>query len=288
MAATKHGVEPPRDSLNAARGLVLAAAFASALAPAACAAPHLLDERSTSPYAELLAARDALPQTEVALDASAPGRAPTRVVADEVLGAARDGRPVLVLLNGVFSGAQSFRFLVGPLGATHDLLVMDLPGTGRSEARDPSELEPSAYTPQWLGDRVYRALRDWQSRQPSPRRIVLVGHSVAGTAVLRMLGDPGLRELHAATRARVVGAVLLAPADVAADRFSPTLEGLARVTSFEIGFGDFFGFLRPRVDRAIARSVLRPDADALAGEADRFATTLVDGPRRDRQQQQRQ
>jgi pimeloyl-ACP methyl ester carboxylesterase len=242
--------------------------------------PRLVDERATAPYRALLAARDALPRTPVTLPTGHDASAPSIVSGDLVRGPRGDGAPLFVLLNGVFSDRRTWRFLVGPLAARGDVLALDLPGTGASDPREPDDLEPDAYTPRWLADRTLEALEAHLAREPRARPIVLVGHSVAGTAVLRALGDPALRERYGATLARVAAAALIAPADVAAPSWHPTLVELARLSAFEVRFADALGLLRPRVDRAIAAGVLHPDERALVGEPERVVEVLGDRARR--------
>jgi pimeloyl-ACP methyl ester carboxylesterase len=255
--------------------------LAIALAASSCAhGPRLVDERATPPWRGLLASRDALPRRPITLDAPSPDGPGWTVAAEEIATGAGAGGPVIVLLNGVFSDARTWRFVVAPLAARADLLLVDLPGTGRSDPREPEGLAEATYTPRWLADRTLAALASWQARQPAPRRLVLVGHSVAGTAILRALGDPGLRARHAATLATVAGAALIAPADVAAPSWSPTLVELAKLGAFEIGFASVFGFLRPKVEGAIAAGVAHPDERALGAEADRVLEVLSDRPRR--------
>jgi len=266
-----------------------AAAFAglAAVAVSSVSCGHgavLVDERTTMPYRALLEAAGTLSAEPIALDASRPGEAPMPVAATLVHanagGEATDARPVFVLLNGVFSDARTWRFVVAPLAAHADVLLVDLPGTGNSSPRAPEALEADAYAPRWLADRVYRALAKFGEMRPNNGKFVLVGHSIAGTAVLRMLGDPKLRAEYAATRARIVGAALIAPGDVELRAPLPTLDELAHLSAFEVGFARTFGMLSARVEEATAASVLRPEARALRGEAERIVEALSDPDRR--------
>jgi pimeloyl-ACP methyl ester carboxylesterase len=263
----------------ASRWVVSLAAMAWSFA-SCTSSVQLVDERTAAPYAMLLDAENRLDQRPVSLEARRADEPSFPVAAVHVRSdAAREG-PVFVLVNGVFSDARTWRFVVAPLASHADVLLVDLPGTGRSNPRSPEGLEPDAYGPRWLGDRLYRALADWQSRQERPRDLVLVGHSIAGTTLLRMLGDPELRRAHSGTRANIVGAALLAPADVGASEWDPTLVELANLSGFEVGFADAVGLLEARVSEAIARSVERPEQSALRGEVDRFLEALRDPSRR--------
>jgi pimeloyl-ACP methyl ester carboxylesterase len=244
----------------------------------------LVDERVTMPYRALLEASDTLSLEPVELDASRPGEPPMPIGAALVraTGAwpSAGPRPVFVLLNGVFSDARTWRFVVAPLAAHADVLLIDLPGTGRSSPRLPDELEVDAYSPRWLADRTYRALADCRKKEPNLGDFVVVGHSVAGTAVLRMLGDPGLRSEHAFTHTRIAGAALIAPGDVELREPVPTLDELAHLSAFEIGFARAFGMLEARVEEATVASVARPEERALRGESARIVEALSDPVRR--------
>jgi pimeloyl-ACP methyl ester carboxylesterase len=277
--------KPERGLLRATRAAAVAGLAAVALSAVSCGHGALLvDERTTMPYRALLEAADTLSAEPVALDASRPGEAPMPVAATLVHaiagGETTDARPVFVLLNGVFSDARTWRFVVAPLAAHADVLLVDLPGTGNSSPRAPEGLDADAYAPRWLADRVYRALAKFVEIRPKSQDLILVGHSIAGTAVLRMLGDPTLRAEHAATRARIVGAALIAPGDVELRALLPTLDELAHLSAFEVGFARTFGMLEGRVEEATAASVLRPEARALRGEAERIVEALSDPDRR--------
>jgi pimeloyl-ACP methyl ester carboxylesterase len=184
-----------------------------------------------------------------------------------------------VLLNGVFSDGSTWRFVTGPLAAHHDLLVIDLPGTGESACVDPDARPDDAFTPRWIGHRVWAAVTRFQSAQPAPRQMVLVGHSLAGAVILRMFGDPLLRAESVSERASSVGAVLIGSADIGTKDWSPVLIGLAKLTEPEITIGGAIGVLDSEVRGGIIRSVEHPERAALEGEATRMVAVLEDRDR---------
>jgi pimeloyl-ACP methyl ester carboxylesterase len=242
-------------------------------------AAQLVDERSTAPYKALRLADEQLLERSLRLDASEPG-GPTLVVHAREIGLEHEEGPVLVLLNGIFSDGRTWRFVTAQLAAKRRVLVLDLPGTGQSSAPDPESLGPEAYTPRWIARATLRALGSWQAQAPERREIVLVGHSIAGTVAMHLLGSPALAELHDRLDARVAGAVLIAPADILTATWSPTLVELAKLSELEVGFGSAFGILESRVEQAIAGSVEQPDQRALGGEATRILENLQDRSRR--------
>jgi len=254
--------------------------LAVALAAVECApATQLLDERTTSPYMALRAADDGLLERSHRLDASEPGGPKLHVHAREI-GLEHEEGPVIVLLNGIFSDGRTWRFVTAQLAAKRRVLVLDLPGTGQSSAPDPESLGAEAYTPRWIARATLRALASWQAEAPERRELVLVGHSIAGTVTMHLLGSPELGALHDELDARVVGAVLIAPADILTASWSPTLVELAKLSELEVGFGSAFGVLESRVEQAIVGSVEEPERRALGGEATRILESLQDRNRR--------
>ena len=85
-------------------------------------------------------------------------------------------RPVLVLVHGVGEGASSdWRYVWTDLIREFRVLAIDLPGYGDSAAAPSDQLTPSAYA---------RALDQLISRS-TDAPVVLAGHSMGGTVVLR-------------------------------------------------------------------------------------------------------
>lgn len=243
-----------------------------------CASTRLVDEWRTPPFSDLVRIDASLPSRSYPISAHAPTGEIVRVGVREI--ASDDplakARPVLVLLNGVFSDGSTWRFVTGPLSRRYDLLVVDTPGTGASIVPDPDGLSEQAFTPTWLGGVVWSVLRQWQDRSREPRPIVLVGHSVAGAVILRMLGDPGLRRTFEREREWSRAAVLIAAADVGTDAWSPVLVDLAKVSDEEVALGDSLGFLTSEVEAGIFKSVEHPEVAALRREAERMVAALRD------------
>jgi hypothetical protein len=63
-----------------------------------------------------------------------------------------------VMVHGVNSNHETWRFVVGALGAGQSTLLVDLPGCGESDCPEPSTLGPAGYSPSALGERVLQAL----------------------------------------------------------------------------------------------------------------------------------
>jgi len=242
-----------------------------------CAArAQLIDERTSEPYAALVIADEGLQERTLQLSVPSPegGAWPVRIREVESPAPLASERPVLVLLNGVFSDGGTWRFVTAPLADRFDLLVIDLPGTGGSAGSAPDELPPSAFTLPWLGERVWGALAIWQARQPAPRPLILVGHSLAGAVVLRMLGDPQLRAGSAELRALTVGAVLIGAADVGTAGWSPVMVELTKLSDVEVEIGGALGILESEVRGGVARSVEQPEHRAFEMEAARMLHAL--------------
>lgn len=286
MRRSVHRVRPwVRLSGAAARALRGAALVAWCGLGLGCAAGlQPLDERVVPPYAKLLQSDNELPSTLYRLPGAAPpGDGPERwIYAREIASrsAEASARPVLVLLNGVFSDGGTWRFTTAPLAEHFDLLVIDLPGTGRSCPDDPDGLPESAFTLAWIGEHVWSALASWQRIQASPRPMVLVGHSLAGAVILRMLGNPRLRGDSARERALTRGAVLIGSADVGTRAWSPVLVGLAKLTDVEVSIGGALGVLAAQVEEGVIKSVQHPERTALNGEVQRMIEALEDRDRR--------
>jgi pimeloyl-ACP methyl ester carboxylesterase len=253
---------------------VIRAVAAGALLLAAACTPtvRLADERTTPPYPALLA-RGAAARAEVrAFVVRAPGSPPVTVVLERRTTGGGAGRPTLVLQPGILADATTWRFLAGAVVADHDVLLVDPPGCGRSDVPPPASSR-DAYAPAWLAEHTLLALEAWEREGGARRDLVLVGHSLGGEVVLRALADPGLRARHGDLLARVRGAVLLAPADLAVASFGPEIADVAELTDLEAGIGCTHGLAARKVAEAIRANAASP-SDALAQEAERLAAYL--------------
>ena len=108
----------------------------------------------------------------------------------------------------------TWEYVAAELADDYEIWLVDLPGCGDSDAPKPSAIEPDGYSPTAMGERVWQALRQCLAdrRGAPPRPITLVGHSLGGTVVIRMMSAPELRVRYAARAAArgprgVVGAV---------------------------------------------------------------------------------
>lgn len=237
-----------------------------------CVAPRLVDERRQAPYAGLLATYEALPRSTERYEVVAPdGERVVGVALEHVRaehrGAGGDGVPTLVLQPGILASGGTWRFLAGALAGTHELLLVDPPGTGASDAPDARTLGPTAYSPGWLAGCTLGAIEAFERAHGPRASYVLVGHSLGGAVVLRALGDPGLRTRHAALLARVRGALLFNPADILLASRSERLLDMAQISDLEVGIGERLGVLMKEVRTGVRENVLHPERDALRAEA---------------------
>jgi pimeloyl-ACP methyl ester carboxylesterase len=264
------------EALGRARagGTPLLALLLVLLAAGCARAPRLLDERHAEPYAALRRAHDALPHAHESHLVQAPGSPPVAVALDLVRTPRGASRPVLVLQSGFLSDGTTWRFLVGALAGEVDTVVVDPPGCGRSDAPDPRRAGAEAYSPAWLAEHTLLALEASERRHGAERTYVAVGHSLGATAVLRMLADPGLRARHGPLLARVKGAVLFDPADIALERMPETSREVLELTDLEAGLGSALGVLRTEVAQGTWEAATDPRRDALAGEAARMCRML--------------
>jgi len=127
---------------------------------------------------------------------------------------------------------------------------------------------------------VFSALASWQLQQASPRKMILIGHSLAGAAILRMLGDPTLRAESPRELSLSVGAVLIGTADVGTSAWSPVLIELAKLTDAEVSIGGALGILDSKVEDGVVKSVQHPERTAFALEVERMVDALEDRDRR--------
>jgi pimeloyl-ACP methyl ester carboxylesterase len=168
--------------------------------------------------------------------------------------------------------------MVGPLAREHDLLLVDLPGCGESDRPEPSALGPQGYSPRRLAAALLEALREEFEERPLPERITLVGHSLGAAVVLRLLGDPALRERNAALIERVDSAVLISTPDCSYAKRDPVFERIANVSGAEIAVGNLLGLVRERIASSLRDGVEDPAATPRE-ETDRMWEVLCDPAR---------
>ena len=185
----------------------------------------------------------------------------------------------MVMLHGVMSDAQVYRHLRGRLAQRHRVITVDFPGSGNSDAPDARELGPGAYSPLWLSKCTLLAVRQHLQKTLPAGRITLVGHSLGGMVILRMLSTPEIRRDFADILETVDGVVLFTPIDVALEKDQPLFRSLRTVSGMEIAIADLLGILEQRVAEGTLASVVDP-AVATRDEADRVLAILRDPARR--------
>jgi pimeloyl-ACP methyl ester carboxylesterase len=155
------------------------------------------------------------------------------------------GRPVLVLIHGLLSDHLTWQYVAAALAADYELWLVDLPGCGESDAPKPSALEPDGYSPTAMGERVWQALGQCLAAEAGapPRRLTLVGHSLGGTVVIRMLSAHDLRARYATAMQHIDRAVLLAPCDLAVNAMPPSFLPLLGLKGWMVTVGDGLGVI---------------------------------------------
>ncbi len=186
---------------------------------------------------------------------------------------------VVVLLHGVLSDRRVWRFVAGDLGADHDVIRIDLPGCGGSDKPDPDVVGDELYKPDSMARMVWAALRPTIAKYDSSPRITLVGHSLGGLVVLRMLANPDLRASFSDVLARIDGAVLLAPLDVRVIRRYPDFERIATLGTAMAEVGEMLGLIERECAQQTHDSTLTPWRMPRE-EVDRLCEILGDGATR--------
>lgn len=186
---------------------------------------------------------------------------------------------LVVLLHGVLSDSRTWDYVAGDLGHDHSLLLIDLPGCGQSDKPSPLAAGPDGYSPTALARHMLCALRArLAATEPKPR-VALVGHSLGSMIILRMLGDPALREEFADVLARVERVVLLSSVDFAVEKKHPMFEKIAKLSSVEVTIADVTEILEERTAKAVRQGAVEKDRVPRV-EAQRMVEVLRDGPRR--------
>jgi pimeloyl-ACP methyl ester carboxylesterase len=186
----------------------------------------------------------------------------------------RTAGPTYVMIHGVKSNHHMWQFVVGELGDTCNMVLVDLPGCGDSDRPDPARLGPGGYSPDALAERVLQALGGYLAQRADAPRITLVGHSLGGAIAIRMMASPDHRSRYDAVIRHVDRMVLFAPADVEIVSPSPVLMKLAALSGLEVAIADLFGILRMKVEGATRESVVDPARRAIREEADKTCEIL--------------
>lgn len=243
---------------------------------AACAGTYasMRSEAELKPYGELLQARrNGKPERRVVVVDEVDG-VPVHAVV-EMLGSGDTDR-VLVFVHGIMSDRRFWRYMEGDLEHDQRMISIDLPGSGESDAPDP-ELMDHGYSPDAQAARVWRALASVFEDRPAAH-ITLVGHSLGGAVVIRMLGDARYAREFADLRPRVDGAVLFAPLDFALEQPIPELLDVQDVSSLELFLGNLFGQVTESVAKSCVDGVW-DGSNCPREEADRMLEIFDDGDR---------
>ncbi|MHC4931271.1 MAG: alpha/beta fold hydrolase [Planctomycetota bacterium] len=177
---------------------------------------------------------------------------------------------LVVMLHGVMSDRHAWRYTTGDLGRDHRLLLIDLPGCGKSDKPRPEEVGPDGYTPDALARQVWQVVR---TRGESYGRIALIGHSLGSMIILRMLGDPRMRTEYADVIERVDRVVLISPVDFRVATAHAAFRKIVELDGLKVTAADLLGILRDETARAVVDGACRPE-NMPREEADRLREVL--------------
>ncbi len=235
----------------------------------------LLDEHTAEPYASWSRVRGlGYRKTTALVEAQAPGADTLRMRLVFLECAVPQDDRLLVLQPGVLADHRTWRFLAPLLAERNDVLLVDPPGTGGSDAPDPERHPAPVYTPAWLGRHTLRAVGRWQQRRGDTRRLVLVGHSLGSAALVRALTEPAPASEVAAVARRVDGLVLIAQPDVRMEDEPETLRRVAELSDLEVRAAEALGILDGEMADATHAGVVNPLRRALQQEAGRLGGML--------------
>ncbi len=247
----------------------------------ACAStPPLRDEETTEPYASRVAKDRSLKSSRIRVRAEDPGKEPLKVSLRVILSPNGPSDEVLVLHPGILADGSTWRFITAMLAERFDLVVLDPPGTGKSDKPDPKTQGEDSYSPTWLARHGLRAVDSWQKSAGDDRPLVLLGHSLGSSVIIRMIADPTLDGEFGDIRRRINNPILISPVDVAIVRVPPVFRELVDLPGWQVGMGNTLGVLQSKIKKGVYRSVYDPDNRALEQEAERIIRMLRDGPTR--------
>lgn len=217
----------------------------------------------------------ATPRRATMVESSAPGGASLRLRVVEWGTTGHDR--VVVCLHGFLMDADDWAAVAGDLVRDHDVLAVDLPGAGCSDAPPPEGLGPGAYTVEDAGMRVWRVLATHLAGR-SDRAVTLVGESLGGVVALRMVAAPD-DDVVARVRSRVDRLVVQAPTDVVVGTPNPGVREIVSTSDARFAVGGWLGLVRRGAEEFTARNT---DDAALvpADEPGRMAAVLADRARR--------
>ncbi|MHC4338613.1 MAG: alpha/beta fold hydrolase [Planctomycetota bacterium] len=244
--------------------------IAALVLAAACSSPYgrLRSEDEIISKAALVGSATHLPNKKGTLAVTGPLGHPAKIAYRHTTRGREDR--LVVLLHGVLSDRLAWRYTAGDLGRDHRLLLIDLPGCGKSDKPHPDKVGPTGYSPDALARQVWQVVR---KRGESCRRIALVGHSLGSMIILRMLGDSQLRREYADVIERVDRVVLVSPVDFRVATTHPTFKKIVDLNGIEVAIADLVGILLEETGRSVSDGACRPE-NMPREEADRLYEIL--------------
>jgi pimeloyl-ACP methyl ester carboxylesterase len=229
----------------------------------------------------------AVHETTLASPQSLADSPSTEPVAQHLREARAEPSRVIILVHGMLADARSFRFLEPELARIDGgsrLLLVDLPACGESENPSPAQFPDADACTDALAGRVLQAIAPSISALSPGTPITIVGHSLGGAVVLRMMCNPALRAQHNAALSRVDSIVLLAPLDVAVPTPPSSVVRFVETPDWQFTLGTMTGTIRSRVEAETRHHAGTEDL-ALAEEA-QIRLEYIERPERRRAMKQ--
>jgi pimeloyl-ACP methyl ester carboxylesterase len=245
-------------STGVGAGAALALLVAVAATSSGCAGQFkaLRPEGQIEALHLLRQAERSLPHETVRVDSGGITGEPVRLAMEQV----GDDGPLVVMVHGVLSDRRVWRFVAGDLGVDHRLLLVDLPGAGDSDRPDPEDVGPDGYSATAMARRLLVGLRNRFEQDAWPEDFTLVGHSLGGAIILRMMGDPALRDEFEDVVERVDSVVLFAPLDFAVEKEHHELASIASLGRTKVGLARVTRILKNEVGRSTREGANDPDS----------------------------
>jgi pimeloyl-ACP methyl ester carboxylesterase len=227
--------------------------------PAAVRRPSatLLPELHIAELRPLVKAYGALPASDMSFATERDGRRLNVAIKQRGNG---NNNLVIVMIHGVLSRGDAWRYVAGELGQDFDLWIVDLPGCGRSDKPDPDSLGPNGYSPTAMADRVLQALEQCLASRPQRPRLMLVAHSLGGMVALQMMGNPELRQRHARVLQQIESMMLVAPCDVASvNQEILKFKAIVELSGLKVAIANWLGVLIDAAAKADRNGLTTPE-----------------------------
>jgi pimeloyl-ACP methyl ester carboxylesterase len=191
-------------------------------------------------------------------------------------------RPLLVFIHGILSDHLTWQYVAAQLSGDYEIWLVDLPGCGESDVPKPTALEPDGYSPTAMGERILQALQHCLEADPvaPPRSITLIGHSLGGAVVIRMMSAPELRNRYAQVIRQIDRMVLVSPCDFAVNGVPPSFRTLLGLKGWMVGLGECLGVVTPRMRELTKTSYHIPKCATLEQQR-HYAHALTDSGHRE-------